>query len=216
MTITAHSGAFGTPDNSIEFIKKTLSEGCEILEIDVTFRPDGTPVIIHSSSPKAGEGILLRDAFALIAADPAIRMNLDLKSVKNLPAVDELLGRYGLTERAFYTGVGADWANAVRENSRIPYYLNADVALWNRSREKSLSALAEKIAGLGAIGINTHYDNCRPAMIKAFHEKGMPVSVWTVNDEKNAVKYAAMGVDNITTRRPDMVKAATADLQQRS
>ena len=45
-------------------------------------------------------------------------------------------------------------------------------------------------------------------MVKVFHEKGMPVSVWTVNDEKNAAKYAAMGVDNITSRHPDMVNAA--------
>ena len=207
MTVTAHSGAFNTPDNSIEFIKKVLEEGCEIFEIDVTFRPDGTPVIIHSGSPKPTEGILLRDALALVAADPAIRMNLDLKSVKNLPAVDELLDRYGLADRAFYTGVGADWAPVVKKNSKIPYYLNADVAPWKRSRTKARAALADKLAALGAIGINTHYGNCHPAMVKVFHEKGMPVSVWTVNDEKNAAKYAAMGVDNITSRRPDMVKA---------
>ena len=206
MTITAHSGAFDTPENSIEFIKKVLEEHCEIIEMDVTFRPDGTPVIIHSGSPKPTEGILLRDAFALIAADPAIQMNLDLKSVKNLPAVDELLDRYGLTERAFYTGVDADWAPIVKANSKVPYYLNASVKPWKRSNPKALARLADKIAALGGVGINLHYDNCRPAMVTAFHEKGMPVSVWTVNDEKNAAKYAAMGVDNITTRRPDMVK----------
>lgn len=208
MTVTAHSGAFGTPDNSIDFIKKVLEEHCDIIEMDVTFRPDGTPVIIHSGSPKPDEGILLRDAFALIAADPAIQMNLDLKSVKNLPAVDELLDRYGLTDRAFYTGVGADWAPVVKENSKVPYYLNADVPVWNRSREKALAALADKVASLGAVGVNTHYANCRPAMVKAFHDKGMPVSVWTVNDEKNAAKYGSMGVDNITSRRPDAVTAA--------
>ena len=105
MTITAHSGAFDTPDNSIEFVKKVLEEDCEIFEIDVTFRPDGTPVIIHSGSPKADEGILLRDVLALVAGHPSIRMNLDLKSVKNLPAVDELLENYGLTERAFFTAM---------------------------------------------------------------------------------------------------------------
>ena len=110
MTVTAHSGAFGTPDNSIDYVKKVLEENCEIFEIDVSFRPDGTPVIIHDGHPKANEGILLRDAFSLISADPALQMNLDLKSVKNLPAVDELLDRYGLTDRAFYTGVDADWA----------------------------------------------------------------------------------------------------------
>ena len=208
MTVTAHSGAFDTPDNSIEFIRKVLEEHCDIIEMDVTFRPDGTPVIIHSGSPKPTEGILLRDAFSLISADPALQMNLDLKSVKNLPAVDELLDRYGLTDRAFYTGVDADWAPVVKENSKVPYYLNADVAPWKRSRSAALAKLADKIAALGAVGVNTHYANCHPAMVKVFHEKGMPVSVWTVNDEKNAAKYAAMGVDNITSRHPDTVKAA--------
>jgi glycerophosphoryl diester phosphodiesterase len=206
MTITAHSGAFGTPDNSIEYVRKVLAENCEIFEIDVTFRPDGTPVVIHDGHPRADQGILLRDVFALAAEHPTVRMNLDLKSVANLPAVDALLDAYGLKDRAFYTGVNEGWVQTVRENSSVPYYLNADVAVWNRSRLPALQKLAEKVRSLGAVGINTHYSNCRPAMVKAFHEKGMPVSVWTVNDAKNAAKYAALGVDNITTRKPDLFR----------
>ena len=206
MTITAHSGAFGTPDNSIEFVKKALAENCEIFEVDVTFRPDGTPVVIHDGHPRADQGILLRDVFALAAEHPTVRMNLDLKSVANLPAVDALLDAYGLKDRAFYTGVKEEWTGTVRENSAVPYYLNADVAVWNRSRLPALQKLAEKVRSLGAVGINTHYSNCRPAMVKAFHDKGMPVSVWTVNDAKNAAKYAALGVDNITTRKPDLFR----------
>ena len=206
MTVTAHSGAFGTPDNSIDYVKKVLEENCEIFEIDVSFRPDGTPVIIHDGHPKANEGILLRDVLSLTAQHPSIKMNLDLKSVANLPAVDELLDRFGLTDRAFFTGVGENWAQTVRENSRVPYYLNADVALWSRSRESAMVSLADKIVRLGAVGINTHYSNCRHAMVEVFQEKGLPVSVWTVNDEKNAAKYAALGVDNITTRRPDLFR----------
>ena len=46
MTVTAHSGAFDTPDNSLEYIRRVLDAGCGILEMDVTFRPDGTPVLI--------------------------------------------------------------------------------------------------------------------------------------------------------------------------
>ena len=210
MTITAHSGAFGTPDNSLEYVKKVLEEHCEIFEIDVTFRPDGTPVVIHSGSPKADEGVLLEEVFALTAEDPAIRMNLDLKSVKNLPVVDALLDRFCLTERAFFTGVDAGWAPVVKANSCLSYYLNADVAPWNRSKKACLLKLADKIASLGAVGINTHYSNCRHAMVEAFREKGMPVSVWTVNDAKNAAKYVALGVDNITTRHPDLVRQALA------
>lgn len=208
MIVTAHSGAFGTPDNSIEYVKKVIEAHCAIFEIDVTFRPDGTPVVIHSGAPGENEGVLLRDVFTLAAADPAIRMNLDLKSMKNLPAVDALLEEFGLAGRAFYTGVTAKWVETVKRSSRTPYYLNAGVFPVFRGSVPALLALADRVKRLGALGINTHYSNCTPAMVKAFRKKGLEISVWTVNDEENAAKYVAMDVDNITTRHPDLLAEA--------
>lgn len=104
MTITAHSGSFDTEDNSMENIRKVFDENCEIMEMDVTFRPDKTPVIIHKSAPSEEEGILLEDVFTFVAGhqNKNILLNLDLKSLNNLPQVDYLLEENNLKERAFF------------------------------------------------------------------------------------------------------------------
>ena len=177
MTVTAHSGAFDTPDNSLEYIRRVLDAGCGILEMDVTFRPDGTPVLIHKGSPADDEGIYLSSALELIAASPALRMNLDLKSVRNLPAVDRMLRLFGLFDRAFFTGVGQRWVPAVRRHSELPYYLNA--------------GLPEKLRG--------------NAVACALHKRGLALSVWTVNEEADARRVLALDVDNVTSRHPDMI-----------
>lgn len=205
MTVTAHSGAFDTPDNTIENINKVLEEKCQILELDVTFRKDGTPVMIHKADPDDDEGVLLRDAFALISSDANILINLDLKSLSNLPAVDALLDEYGLFERAFYTGVFEDWVDTVRKNSKVPYYLNIEIEEEKRNNKKAAEEVAEKIKKLGAIGMNTNYLNVTEVLVSVLHENNIPISVWTINAKETAKKFIALGVDNITTRNPDII-----------
>ena len=207
MTVTAHSGAFGTPDNSLEFVKKALAENCDILEMDVTFRPSGTPVIVHDGSPKETDGVPLAQALDLIAAHPRIRMNLDLKSVANLPAVDALLRERDLADRAFFTGVGEDWVPAVREGSATPYYLNVPVSRAEKTDPAAADALCRRVKALGALGLNVHYDDISAVTARAAHENGLLVSLWTANNESAMRKCLAIGADNITTRRPDALRA---------
>lgn len=207
MTVTAHSGAFNTPDNTIENVKKVLEEKCEIFEVDVTFRPSGTPVIIHDGNPSEDEGVLLEEVFALVAEnDSSVKINLDIKSTANLPAVDKLLQKYGLADRAFYTGVFTDWVDTVKANSSVPYYLNDSVDEDKRNDAETLNALADKVISLGAIGLNINFENVHPIMTEIFHAKGIPVSVWTINDEETAKKYIEIGADNITTKNPEIFK----------
>ena len=123
-TVTYHTGALNTPANSVESIRAALSDGAQIIEFDVTFRPDGTAVIIHSDSPSATEGIPLDDALATVAESGKCRINLDVKSVANLPEVDRLVNKHGLSERVFYTGVFDYWVEDVKKNSSIPCFLN--------------------------------------------------------------------------------------------
>ena len=208
-TVTAHSGAFGTPDNSLEYISKAIAEKCEILEIDVTFRPSGLPVIIHSGAPGETEGVPLEDALKLIAADPAIRMNLDLKSVADLPALDALLTRYGLLARAFYTGVGESWVETVRRDSAVPYYLNTFIGCADKRSPARADKLAKKLLALGAAGLNVHYGDASPTVVNAMHANGLPVSLWTANTRAAMRRCLRLGADNITTRRPDLMKKLT-------
>ena len=205
-TVTAHSGAFGTPDNSLAFVERVIAENCDVIEMDVSFRPDGLPVIIHSGAPKEDEGIPLAEAFARIAKHPSLRMNLDLKSTANLPAVDALLKEYGLTDRAFYTGVGENWVPAVQKNSAVPYYINMPFSLAVKRSKKAADAAAKRIKTLGALGLNCHYNDVSPTVVRAMRENGLLVSLWTANTPRGMRRSICLRPDNITTRHPDKLK----------
>ena len=50
VTITAHSGCMGYPDNSIEAMEAGIAVGANIVEFDLYFTADGTPVLSPLSS----------------------------------------------------------------------------------------------------------------------------------------------------------------------
>ncbi len=209
-TLTYHAGALNTKANTVESIEAALAHGAEVVEFDVSFRPDGTAVIIHDSSPKENEGVLLDDALAAVASDNKCKINLDIKSTANLPQVDALIGKYNLFERVFYTGVFRDWVETVKTNSAIPYYLNHSLSAEEAENTAVLQKLADEILEIGAIGLNSNFRNASLTATDIMHQKGLLVSYWTVNSSKNAAKVIAYQPDNITTKKPhlliDMVK----------
>ena len=204
-TVTCHSGALDTEDNSLQSVEKLVSYGAQIVEIDVSFRPDGTPCAIHKNEPSQNEGGNLEDIFKAVAVSDTCKMNLDLKSVKNLPAVDELVEKYNLTGRAFFTGVGVDWCETVRNNSKLPYYLNSSVVNDRLNPEKSAEKICEKIKECGALGLNCHFTDASETLCRTLHKNNLLLSAWTANKKLVQCRLLAMGVDNITTRRPDLL-----------
>ncbi|MCR5485098.1 MAG: glycerophosphodiester phosphodiesterase [Clostridiales bacterium] len=207
MTVTAHAGAFDTPANTMESVKKILEKKSEVIELDVTFRPDKTPVIIHSGEPSENEGVPLDEVFSVISSDKDIQMNLDLKSIGNLPETEALLKKHGLFGRAFYTGAAEDWCAVLQKSSNVPYYLNLHIKLRQRRSKKVLLKEAEKAVRLGVCGINVKYCYVTQKLVDIMHKHSLPVSVWTVNNPKTAKKLIKMGVDNITSLDPDVIKA---------
>lgn len=202
-TVTAHTGAMLTPPNSLRSIRASIEAGADIVEVDVTFRKDGTVVIIHSEAPGDGEGVSFEQAAALLAENAGVRVNLDLKAFWNTAAVQEILARRNLLERAFYTGVCAENVPPVREGSPlVAYYVNGSVDKANLENEEFLRAYAEKIAGLGAVGLNTRFDGVSKTLCAVMHARGLLVSAWTVDKLGDQLRMLACGVDNITTKNP--------------
>ncbi len=201
-TVTYHSGALKTTDNTAESVMIALEYGAKVVEVDVTFRPDGTPCVIHKAEPDSDEGVLLTDILAVVAKSPDCRINLDIKSRANLPEVDRLVKEYGLFKRVFYTGVFEDWVQDVRTNSDIPYYLNSKTDKNRRNDPVYAQELADKIKILGAIGLNTHYENATECITEVLRKNSLLISVWTANSILQQCRLLAMGVDNITTKRP--------------
>ena len=201
-TITAHTGCMNTEDNSLESIKMGIENGAKIIEFDLYFTDNGEPVLAHDE-PKGGE-ISLGEAFAYLATFENVRANVDIKTVDALEKVYPLAKEYNVEDRIFYTGVKDEFVEHVRKNSpEIKYYLNVDVDKSKNKDKEYLLSLVEKVENAGAIGINFNYKSASKELVDTFHENGLLVSIWTVNNEYNMYKILSFGPDNITTRRPD-------------
>ena len=205
-TVTCHAGAMHTKPNSLDSIAAALEWGAQVVEFDVSFRPDGTPVIIHDSSPSQNQGALLKDALAIVAKYKSCKINLDIKSTANLGAVDNLVKEAGLFDRVFYTGVFADWVETVKTTSSIPYYLNHKITSDEASDPHAAQAVADKAKALGAMGINSNFGGASKTFVEKMRENGLLVSLWTVNNAADMIKVIDLKPDNITTKKPHVMK----------
>lgn len=201
-TLTCHAGALHTAPNSLDSIIKAIEWGAQVVEFDVSFRPDGTPVIIHNSAPSQNQGILLKDALAIVAKHKNCKINLDIKSTANLSAVDVLVKEAGLFDRVFYTGVFADWVETVKSTSSIPYYLNHKITSDETSDPCAAQTVADKAKALGAMGINSNFGGASKMFVDKMRENGLLISLWTVNKAPDMVKVIDLMPDNITTKYP--------------
>lgn len=203
-TVTWHAGAMKTEPNTLESIELAIKNNAEIIEIDVSFRPDGTPVIIHSDSPSQNQGVLLTEAIRLLS-ESSCKVNLDLKSTANLSMVDKIINDYSMISRVFYTGVFESWVYTVKANSQIPYYLNYSVTKEESKKEDAAQAVADKAKALGVIGINANFKRVKKLFSDIMHQNGLEVSLWTANRKSEMKKVIKANPDNITTKRPDLL-----------
>ena len=84
--ITAHTGAYDTPDNSLETIEAAIRDGVDAVELDIRQRPDGTVVMGHDIITTNNDGVELTSAFELISQSN-LMVNLDIKDTRALPAL---------------------------------------------------------------------------------------------------------------------------------
>ncbi len=204
-TYTAHTGCVKTPDNSLAAIEEGVKYGADIVEFDLNFLPDGTPVLSHDK-PKGNE-VTLDEAFKKISEYENIKVNVDVKTTKNLKAVHPLAQKYGLEDRIFYTGINIDFVETVKKDSpEVPYYLNVNVEKPRKQTPEYLQSLVKTVKDSGAIGINFNKDHATKKLVETFHENDLEVSIWTVNKKRKMYKILALAPDNITTRRPDKLQ----------
>ena len=192
--------------NTVESVKKSVDWGAQIVEFDVSFRPDGTPVIIHNSSPSQSQGVLLENALDEVAKSKTCKINLDIKSTKNLGAVDELVKSRKLENRVFYTGVFEDWIETVKENSSIPFYINFNPSKEESNSSEYIEKIISKAKMTGAIGINSNFRGVSEKMVSTLQNNGLLVSLWTANKVKDMYKALSFKPDNITTKNPNILK----------
>ena len=206
-TVTAHTGAYNTQMNSVDFVQAAIDNGAKIIELDIRQRPDNTVVMSHDLVVTNNDGTPLEGALELLKGTD-IKINLDIKETRVLNNLYRLLVEYNLAEQSFLTGIEMMNVKALKESdcANMEYYLNYIPSRAKVFFDDYRTKLIELLEDTGAVGINCNYKYANSQLSNLLHKKGYKLSVWTVDKERTAKKMLAIKPDNITTKDPEMIK----------
>ncbi len=169
------------------------------------FTPDG-----GASFPLRGSGVRVPTFAATLARYPRMRFNVDAKSED--PALVEALAREvvaaGALERVCL-GSFHD-VQAERIGRALPgacRYLPQGAATCHVLAARS-GAPGDGCPGYDLADLPHRMGDTivvDAALVSYFHARGIPVHVWTVDDEREMRELLALGVDGIVTDRPDVL-----------
>ena len=173
------------------------------------FTPDG-----GATFPFRGQGLTIPTLAEVFARYPGMRFNIDAKldDAALARALVEAVAAAGAEDRVClgsFFDAQADRLGVL--GPRCARYLPQDAA--------TCHVLAAR-AGAQGEGCPGGYDLAdlplrlgdtvvvNAAVLAHFHRLGVPVHVWTVDDEAEMRELLALGVDGIVTDRPDVLRRA--------
>lgn len=206
-TITAHTGAYSTAMNTVEFVQTAIENEAKIIELDIRLRPDHTVVMSHDLVVTNNDGNPLEDALVLLEGTD-IQINLDIKETRSLNYLYELLVQHNLVEQSFLTGIETINIKALKESdcANMDYYLNYRPSRTKIFFDEYRTKLIDLLEETGAVGINCNYKYAGSQLSGLLHKKGYKLSVWTIDKERTAKKMLVIKPDNITTKNPEMIQ----------
>jgi len=226
----AHQGGAGDwPENTMPAFEHAVSLGYRYLETDVHVTADGVLIAFHDNVldratdrtgvvaelpwdevERARVGgtepiVLLAD---LLGAWPDVRVNIDPKHDAAVEPLAEVIREAGATERVC---VGAFSDRRLRRIRRLlgPTLCTSlgpgGVA---RLRSASFGAPVGRFAaGCAQVPATVRGRALVDArFVKAAHDRGLPVHVWTVDDPAEMERLLDLGVDGIMTDLPAVLK----------
>lgn len=206
--ITAHAGCENTVPNSESSLRAALSLHPDAVEVDVRRNGDGTLVLSHNPIGASGIDCTLERALDLVKAAPEIQINCDLKEPGLEEAVLELARSRDALDRVILTGTVRPEAVKALQKSLL-VYLNLECLIPERDfaayrgpllSGRELDLLFRRAEQYGVGVINLSYQLCSEELQERAWEKGMGLSVWTVDDPALLEKLIPLGFRNVTTR----------------
>lgn len=176
------------------------------LDAGYSFTPDG-----GRTFPFRGAGVRIPPLAEVFARYPSLRLSIDAKTY-DAPLARALADtiRAARAEDRVVVGSFHD-AQARRLGRLLPgvcRFLPQRAAVWHvvaaTLHLPSLGTPAYQLAALprrqGRIEVVT------PRLLRHLHRRGIPLHVWTVDDEAEMRELLALGVDGIITNRPGLAK----------
>jgi glycerophosphoryl diester phosphodiesterase len=156
----------------------------------------------------AGERIpLLSDVLKTIP--PTQRLYIEIKGGREvLPLLRQLLVESGKISQIVIIGFDLETVAASKELIDVPTY-------WLKGTEKVKETeewiphdpkLAQMAKDKGLDGLDVHYAGITEEFARAVKASGQKLYVWTVDDPEEAIRLVRLGVDGITTNRPDWLR----------
>lgn len=208
--ITAHSGADGRPDNSLQFVAYALECGADALEVDVRRKPGGALAAGHDEA--GPDAPALEKVFRMTAGHPCIKINCDLKEpglqaeVCRLAEAAGLAGRLILsgTVDAFAPAPGAEVYLNLEEYVPDLYLRYREIPDFELEAAKKITAVC-KASGIRAV--NAYQGLVTRRFAETLGRSGIGLSAWTVNNAWELKWFLGLGVRNITTRKAALALA---------
>ena len=227
MLVIAHRGASAEhKENSLAAFERAVAVGADMIELDLRVSQDGVVFVAHDRvrdpswrrprpfPPRLpwqrvraigeADGLYLSLAELLDRFVGRIALNLELKERRAAALVaGELLARE-LLERGEPKGILL--SSFDRRTMRILRALAPAVPralLVPRIPRRLGSALAS----IGASTLHLRHDRLRPRTVELAHRAGVPIYVWTVDDEAEIRRLVAWGVDGVFTNDPGRTRA---------
>lgn len=219
MRITGHRGAAElAPENTIAAFRTAIGHGVDAVEFDVRATADDELVVIHDDSVDrttdgtgrvedtdlaelrkldAGDGQSVPTLAEVLhfLADEDVDLRIELKE-RGLGerVVDAVIDR-GLEVRTTITSFDFEALDEVAGGPPRVGFI---------APEPTDEAL-EVVDRLGAAALFVNIDAVDASDVEEAASRGIELGVWTVNDAAGVDRAVALGVDSITTDRPDMV-----------
>jgi glycerophosphoryl diester phosphodiesterase len=232
--VVAHRGASAyAPENTLASYREALARGAVVGETDVHVAADGHVVVMHdptldrTTNQKGPIAELGWDAIRTADAGSWFGTGFAGEPVPDLGALLDLTrGRMVLcVELKAGAGVVERVRAAIDERAMrgdvIVFSFNPDFVRDSRAAMTDVPALllaspsgepraytGEEVAlalsvGANAIGFSHRLGSAE--LVAGAHAAGLPVFVWTVDEEADVAKVRAWGVDGIISNAPDRV-----------
>jgi glycerophosphoryl diester phosphodiesterase len=224
----AHRGfAPDGAENSLAAFERAVALGYRYLETDVRVTADGVALAFHDASlDRVTDGagrierlrwqdvrrarIGGREPVPLLAdvltAWPDVRVNVDVKSSRAVSATAEVIRRTGTLERVCVAAFSTARIAAMREalGPRLCTAFGPGAVVSLRLARIARRRGAACVQAPARIGNRVFADR---AFVAAAHRLGLPVHVYTVNDEREMHRVLDLGADGVMTDRADLLKA---------
>lgn len=211
--VVGHRGGRGAGwprENTVAAFEQARAQGARAIELDVRTCGTGEVVVLHdpTRAPLAelrAEGVPTLEEVLAWAVECDVAVNIELKhDVPNRVALVERVRRVLRHSRA-----------DVLLSSFDPLLMAAAAVALPTLRRALLTSSRQRPRVPHAIAmppyvhaVHVQRTQTEPTAIARYRRRGLRVGVWTVNEPREAVDLAALGVETLITDAPGLLLAA--------